>query len=75
MERVNSTVKEGRFQGGEGGQAKRASLGEVQGNMIVEWTQKLSRTICRVLVSLQVCLNLKWEARLGDEEPAHKMNE
>ena len=32
-ERVDSTVKEGRFQGGEGGQARRASLGEVEGSM------------------------------------------
>ena len=28
-----STVKEGRFQGGEGGQARRASLGEAEENM------------------------------------------
>ena len=26
-----------------------------------------------ILVSLQVWPNLKWERRLGDEEPAHKM--
>ena len=32
-ERVNSTEKEGRFQRGKGGQAKRASLEEVEGNM------------------------------------------
>ena len=32
-ERVDSTVKEGRFQGGEGGQARRAFLGEVEGSM------------------------------------------
>ena len=31
--RVDSTVKEGRFQGGEGGQARRASLGELEGGM------------------------------------------
>ena len=42
---------------------------------LCEWTQKLSRTICRVLVSLQVWPNLKWKRRLGDEEPAHKMTE
>ena len=29
-ERVDSTVKEGRFQGGEGGQARRAFLGKVE---------------------------------------------
>ena len=29
-ERVDSTVNEGRFQGGKGGQATRASLGEVE---------------------------------------------
>ena len=29
-ERVNSTVKEGRFQEGETGQARKASLGEVE---------------------------------------------
>ena len=32
-ERVCSTVKEDRFQGGEGGQATRASLGDVEGSM------------------------------------------
>ena len=31
--RVDSTVKEGRFQGGQGGQARRASLDEVEGSM------------------------------------------
>ena len=40
-----------------------------------EWTQKLSRTICTVLVSLQVWPNLKWERRLGDEGPAHEKKE
>ena len=33
VERVDSTVKEGRFQGGKGGQARRASLEEVEGSM------------------------------------------
>ena len=32
-ERVDSTVKEGRFQGGKGGQATRASLEELEGSM------------------------------------------
>ena len=32
-ERVDSTVKEGRFQGGEGGQAKRISPGEEEGSI------------------------------------------
>ena len=32
-ERVDSTMKEGRFQGSEGGQARRASLGEVEVGM------------------------------------------
>ena len=32
-ERVDSTVKEGRFQGRKGGQAKRASLEEAEGGM------------------------------------------
>ena len=32
-EMVDPTVKEGRFQGGKGGQAKRASLREVEGGM------------------------------------------
>ena len=30
---VDSTIKKGRFQGGQGGQAKRASLEEVEGSM------------------------------------------
>ena len=30
-ERVDSRVKVGRFQGGQGGQAKKASLGQVEG--------------------------------------------
>ena len=33
METVDSTVKEGRFQGGEGGQTRRASLGDVEGSI------------------------------------------
>ena len=33
VERVDSTVKKGRFQGGQGGQASKASLGEVEGSM------------------------------------------
>ena len=32
-ERVDSTVKEGRFQGGQGGQARKASLVQVEGSM------------------------------------------
>ena len=32
-EKVDSTVKEGRFQQGEGGQARRASLGKLEGSM------------------------------------------
>ena len=32
-ERADSTVKKGRFQEGEGGQARRASLREVEGSM------------------------------------------
>ena len=32
-EKMNSSVNEGGFQGGKGGQARRASLGEVEGNM------------------------------------------
>ena len=33
VERVDSTVNEGRFQGGQGGQARKATLGEVEGSM------------------------------------------
>ena len=32
-ERVDSTVKEARFQGGKGEQARRSSLGDVEGSM------------------------------------------
>ena len=32
-ERVDSMVNEGRFQGGQGGQARRASLEQVEGSM------------------------------------------
>ena len=31
--RVDSTVNEGRFQGGKGGQARRASLEQIEGSM------------------------------------------
>ena len=34
-ERVDSMVKKGRFQGGKGGQARRAFLKEVEGSMSV----------------------------------------
>ena len=74
MERVDSTVNEGKFQGGKGGRARRASLEQVEA-LAGEPTQKLSRTICRVLVSLLVWPNLKWKRRLGDEELAHKIKE
>ena len=30
---MNSTVNEGRFQGGKGGQAKKASMEQVEGSM------------------------------------------
>ena len=33
-QRVDSIVKKGRFQRGEGGQASRASLGEVEGSFL-----------------------------------------
>ena len=66
-------MKEGRFKVGEGGQAKRSSLGEVEGSPRDEWTQRLSRTICRALVSLQDWSNLKWERRLEDKKSVHKM--
>ena len=33
VERVDSTVNKGRFQGGQGGQARRASLEQVEGSM------------------------------------------
>ena len=32
-QKVDSTVKEGRFQGGQGGQARKASLEQVEGSM------------------------------------------
>ena len=32
-ERVDTTVNEGRFQGGNGGQARRASQGDLEGSM------------------------------------------
>ena len=69
---MDFTVTEGRFQQGEGGQA---SLGEVEGSMSGLVDAKLSRRIYRVLVSLHVWPNLKWERRLGDEKPAHEMTE
>ena len=43
-ERVDSTVKEGRFQGGKGGQAKRASLG-VCANALQDDPQSLGFTV------------------------------
>ena len=46
-EKVDSIVKESKFQGGKGGQARRASLGD-KGNMGRWVDAKLSRTICRV---------------------------
>ena len=37
---MDSTVKEDRFQGGEGGQARRASLGKVEGSTIQQPSQR-----------------------------------
>ena len=42
---MDSTVKEGRLQGGEGRQAKKASLREVEESIMGEWTQKISSRI------------------------------
>ena len=74
VERVDYTVKEDRFKGGKGGQPRRASLGYVIENMSGRVDAKALQ-LCRVLVSLLVWPDLKWERRLGDEEPAHKMKE
>ena len=74
-DKVDSTVKDARFQGGEEGKARRGSLGEAEGSMSGRVDANLSRMICRVLVSLQVWSNLKWKRRLGDEKPTHKMKE
>ena len=63
-ERMESTVKEGRFQKGEVEQAKKASLGEVEARAD-EWTQKLSRTICRVLVSLPSLAKHEMKKEIG----------
>ena len=49
---MDSRVKEAWFNGGKGEQEKRTSLEEEEGAS--DWTQKLSRRIWRVLVSLQV---------------------
>ena len=57
-ERADSTVKEGRLQGGKGGQEKRISQGKARAG---ECTQRLSKKICRVLVSLQGWPRLKWK--------------
>ena len=70
---VESTVKEGRFQGGEGGQARRDSLGKVEGSMSGR-KRCLGRSAESSFYS-QVWPILKWKKRLGDEKPAHKMTE
>ena len=54
------------------GRARKKSLPKGSKRRYERMTQRLSRTICRVMVSLQVWPNLKPERRLGDEEPAHE---
>ena len=52
-EREHEKERVGRFQGEEGDQAKKASLGDVQGSMSGRMDAKALQEICRVLVSLQ----------------------
>ena len=68
---------EGRQIPRKNGRASKKSVfrGSRRKHELCEWTQKLSRTICRVLVSLQVWPNLKLKRKFGDKEPAHKMTE
>ena len=65
-------MKEGRLQGGEGGQPRRTSLAE-EGSMSRCVDAKALQDDLQSLISLQVWPNLKWEKRFRDEEPAHKM--
>ena len=75
VERVDSTVNEGKFQGGKGGTARRASLEQVERSMsgcvdakaLQDDLQSLGFTPCLAKPEI--------EGRLGDEEPAHKMTE
>ena len=72
-ELVKSAVKESRLQRREGGKTRRASLCEVKGSISIS---KISpRRSAESWFHSQVWENLKWERRLGDEEPAHKMKE
>ena len=70
MERDSSTVKEGGFQG-EGRQAKRSSPPRRSRRKYKRATGRKS-SIWRVLVSLQVWPNLKWNRKLGDEGLVYK---
>ena len=65
-------MKEGRFQGG---QARRASLGEVEGSMSGWVNVKALQEDLQSLGFTPQLAKLKWERRLEDEEPAHKMKE
>ena len=60
----SAPLKEGEFQGEKKKQAKIAFIGEVEGSLNGEWTQKFYRSIGRVLVSLQVWPSLKWKRKL-----------
>ena len=65
---MSSTLKEDGLRGGERGKAKRASLGNKKA--------RAGRSFQEDLESLGFTLSLaklKWEMRLEDEEPAHKM--
>ena len=68
-------MKEGRLQEGERGQAKRASLEQVEGSMSRRVDAKALQDDLQSL-SLTPCLaKPEWEKELENEEPAHKMTE
>ena len=67
-ERVHFTAKKGRFQVGKGGQARRASLGEVEGSISGKVNEKSLQDNQK---SLALTPSLT-KSEMGDEETSHK---
>ena len=74
-ESIESTVNEGRFQGGEGGQARRASLGEVKGSMSGLVDAKILQKNLQSLHFTPSLAKPEMETEVGRQRAAYKMTE
>ena len=73
MKKVDSSVKKGMFHGGEGGQAKKTYLGEVEGSMSGGVDAKALQDDLQSLGFATSLAKPEMGKEAGEERPTHKM--